>query len=261
MIKVTNDKNKEIWLRDSHAHYVKTIIRDFDYYFDAVFGPDENIRDYSRGRQHVINGFDDFLLLCPSLPENYSAIRQYLEFAKLTKEDVVWDLGAYVGLFAIEASKEAFGVYALEPDSENWYSLLINLHKSRSSIIAYKCAISAFEGSRDFSSEGSMGSAFNHIVGDRGVIEKVDCYTLSTLPCPVPTFIKMDIEGAELEVIKEGGEFLREYKPRMIVEPHKIKGKLNTQKVTNLLRDIGYEVTIIEQKGIKSYPLITAEFK
>src|SRR5665647_2070924 len=89
MIKIVNDKGQEIWLRDSH-----------DYYFNAThplslkanYSP-RIIVDYSEEKEHWIKGLNDFPILCPSLPEVYSSIQQYLDFAKLKEGDVVWDLG------------------------------------------------------------------------------------------------------------------------------------------------------------------------
>jgi len=274
MIKIVNDKGQEIWLRDSHAHYVNTIIYNFDYYFNAThplslkanYSP-RIIVDYSEEKEHWIKGFNDFPILCPSLPEVYSSIQQYLDFAKLKEGDVVWDLGAYVGLASIAFAKvvgKSGVIHSIEPDHTNYLCLLRNISKFHGpvNIFMYELAFDQVRGIRSFSNEGSMGSGLEFVHGIRGNKSNVLCDTIESFGIGrVPNFIKMDIEGAEIPVLYGGFDYLEKYKPRMIIEPHKVKGIINTNEIKQVLDDIGYtKIDVIEQYGIKNNPLITAEF-
>ena len=44
-------------------------------------------------------------------------------------------------------------------------------------------------------------------------------------------FIKMDIEGSEIQVLKSSKEFIKKFKPKLIIEPHFINGELNTNLI------------------------------
>ncbi len=66
---------------------------------------------------------------------------------------------------------------------------------------------------------------------------------------PVPTIIKIDVEGFELQVLRGGQSCLREHHPRLWLEIH--PGFLAGQKksaddVLNLLREIGYAISFFD---------------
>ena len=69
--------------------------------------------------------------------------------------------------------------------------------------------------------------------------------------------IKMDIEGAEVAVLKSAGDFLQRHKPRLVIEPHFVNGRMCTEEICQLLRSYGYSVQLLAQ-GVQSWPLIAA---
>jgi hypothetical protein len=106
-----------------------------------------------------------------------------------------------------------------------------------------------------------MGSSVESIVGRNSntimieVISLEDVFQLSGVS--KIDFIKIDIEGAEIEVLKCGAKFLKTYRPKIVVEPHYIDGKMNTETVWNILEQIGYKCELLSQ-GSMDFPLIYA---
>ena len=71
-------------------------------------------------------------------------------------------------------------------------------------------------------------------------------------------FIKMDIEGSEIEVLNSSKEFINKFKPRFVIEPHFIDGKINTNLLVSILEELNYTVEIIKQGSFDYQPLIYA---
>ncbi|MEJ7607462.1 MAG: FkbM family methyltransferase [Bryobacteraceae bacterium] len=73
--------------------------------------------------------------------------------------------------------------------------------------------------------------------------------------------VKMDIEGAELEVLRGAGDFLRRHQPSLVVEPHPDgSGKMNTEQICEILHSFNYSADLVSQ-GAEDWPLIAARPK
>ena len=80
--------------------------------------------------------------------------KEYDNFAKPSTGEVVIDVGAHIGLYAIKASKlvgkNGF-IVAIEPDEENFKFLVWNLRINRvKNIIPVRCALGDFSGFSKF---------------------------------------------------------------------------------------------------------------
>lgn len=107
-----------------------------------------------------------------------------------------------------------------------------------------------------------MGSSAVSVVGGyRGEVIEIPCVSLADLAeqsgVERVDFIKMDIEGAELDVIRNAEALFRDHRPRLIVESHVVDGALNADGLINLMNSYGYQCKIIEQWGVP-LPLVTA---
>lgn len=245
--------------------YVKTIMYGFDYYFNSVdhkVVDGKRIVDFSKPTQHKVRGFELFEPYCPSLAEPFVTIEQYLDFANLSEGHVVFDLGAYSGLTSI-AFAEKVGksgkVISLEPDFTNYQCLQKNISLAQTeNIELINAAVWTHSGTLKFSLEESMGSSAVDLVGERGKIVEVNCYTLFDIVQKYNLsrvdFIKCDIEGAE-SYIFENKEFFEFYKPKIIVEAHNVNGVLNIDTFTKILESYGYKSKVIDQTGI-TLPLV-----
>ena len=158
--------------------------------------------------------------------------------------DVVVDAGAHVGLFTVKASLQVGKqgkVYAFEPEPEN-FSLLRENTKGLKNVKIFQKAL--------WSSEKDLTLFIrrDHI-GAHSLIDWVDAkYIKERLPLRTTfldkivkgkvNFIKMDVEGAELEALKGAVGILKQHKPLIAVELH---NKKLVDQVTPFLLTYGYQ--------------------
>lgn len=275
---INPERKRVIRIRRDHWVYAQDMVQHFDYYFDSVepFGLEMRdgwyeVADFSTPRYHAIRGFPDFAVLCPSLAEPFQTCQQYIELAHLQAGQTVLDLGCYCGLTTI-AFARAVGpsgiVVALEPDPLSFVACQTNIRMARSrgnaaDIRLLPMAAAGTTGTVTFSSEGAMGAARASIIDDRrGALITVQAIRLDDLArqqnLKRVDFIKMDIEGSEVEVLGAGEAFLRRFRPRIVIEPHAIGGVVCDRRVAEQLKEYGYRCRAVEQFGV-SLPLIVAE--
>jgi FkbM family methyltransferase len=160
----------------------------------------------------------DFDLLAPPLPGP-----QYFPQNLFSLGDDVFfvDAGAYTGDTVqtfLAAQGDAFrGILALEPDPANFRSLCAYLASLppnvRSRIEARPLAVGGQPGRLRFNAGAGTSAAFDH----SGSIEVESVRLDDLLRDRHPTYIKMDIEGAELAAIQGCGRLLREDRPVLAV--------------------------------------------
>ena len=259
-------RNRDIIRIDTnHSFYAGDILDAFDFYADAVkpvVSSGFNLVDFSTPRYHEVIGYDRHPVLFPSFAEPIVTTQQYLDFANLKKNSVVVDLGAYSGLTSI-IFKDIVGaegrVIAVDADERNMHAIHKNL-KLYGNITGnhietlYGAAWNHNDG-LDFSVEGNMGSSATAIVGKRAAVKHVPSFTLNAIAQKFQLtqidFIKCDIEGAE-GVVFEDKAFFEKFKPRIIVEIHKVDGSeaLTLEKVMNNLKVHGYTFNKVPQAGV-----------
>jgi hypothetical protein len=98
-----------------------------------------------------------------------------------------------------------------------------------------------------------MGSSAVSIVGSRGQLNNVNCYTLSDI-CSIfkldkVDFIKCDIEGAEAYIF-EDEEFFSKFKPKILLETHIVNGQFCDEICIEKLSKYGYNYKRIAQFGL-----------
>jgi FkbM family methyltransferase len=264
---IKDDKIIRISLR--HFFYGNDIINSFNYYFNAVrpvkFN-DFSLVDYSISKHHNVIGFDLMPVYFPSFSEPVVTTEQYMGFANLKPGDTVLDLGAYAGLTSI-LFKEKVGKYgavvAVDADEQNIDAIRknVDLYKkiTGNGIDLLYGAVWNHTDGLTFSSEGNMGSSASSIVGqERGRQTHVKSFTLSKIAEITKIeridFIKCDVEGAET-VLFEDQQFFEKHRPRIIVEPHLVSGRLSSGKCASDLQTYGYKIVEIAQDGV-SLPLL-----
>lgn len=152
---------------------------------------------------------------------------------------IIWDCGTYLGFYTVFFSKlvgtEGF-VVGIEPDISNLNRTLHNLRINRiNNFKLLNFAISGVNNKRKFILSYNTNS---HIQGtyvggnqnEYSEIEEYDKeievetrnlnYLIKINDVPAPNLIKLDIEGAELEVFKNDIDFINDLKPLLIVELH-----------------------------------------
>ena len=148
------------------------------------------------------------------------------EIFSLDKDMVYLDGGAYIGDTIQLLCKKIGGackrIYAFEPNDENYERLLISSRKLGDVISCVNAGLDNHDGTVAFL-KADAGSR----VSDEGT-EKIDVINikrfLAELSEDYPTFVKLDIEGKESEVIAAMSEFIKEYYPDMAISVyHKLE--------------------------------------
>ncbi len=266
-------KDTVLRIRDSHRVYLAHMIDNFDYFVDSVIPLHLNgmtIVDMSGPRYHRLKGFGDIPFLFPSHTEPYQTTAEYLDFAALKEDHIVLDIGAYSGVTSIIFAQlvgPRGRVYAFEADDANAECAQINIEMSErvlglKNIFLFNKAVWSNNDGLLFSNEGAMGSSAVSITGGNRGIERVvpslllqDFFAAHELDHA--DFVKIDIEGGEIEVLEASASFLKDMNARLIVEPHFVNGSISTDRCCGLLQSAGYKVQIRRKVG-ESEPLIEA---
>jgi len=164
--------------------------------------------------ESIITFTDGFKLLCSNADLNAVAETcvtedyQLHNFLKIKPGDVVFDVGANMGSFAIYAAKKGARVYAFEPIKENYNRLIANikLNHLEQSITAFEYGIYSHSGTQSLHiSDNNKGG---HSVLDNGGHSAVEITikrladVFAELGVSSVDLLKIDIEGAEYEIFE-----------------------------------------------------------
>jgi FkbM family methyltransferase len=197
----------------------------------------------------------------PTDMEYYRAIslgeeEEFMELvlSSLSANDVFYDIGSCIGLYAIHALKQGASVVAFEPDPSYRKRLLrnIKLNKVSGGVKVVDWAVSNINGNVKLYTDGTKGVSPSLVqVGKRGsVIVKSNTIdnAINTGELPIPTVIKMDIEGAETLALQGMKDLLTSSAaPRMIfLEIHPVFLRnfgASVEDCIDLLKSMGYQGT------------------
>lgn len=182
----------------------------------------------------------------------------------LVKPDwVCYDIGAHVGYYSLILAKlvGAEGrVYAFEPLPANVRQVLLHVERNRlEDVVRVRpFALSDTTGRVRFrGAVGPRGRGQGYLVGVRvqkltpeaqkfSEIEVEQCRLDDLVDrgeIERPNFLKVDVEGAELRVLRGARETLVTAKPVIAAELHTVA---NAVECTEFLHDLGYRMTILE---------------
>jgi FkbM family methyltransferase len=147
----------------------------------------------------------------------------------LDKGEIFWDIGANIGFFSLLAAvtlQHTGQVIAFEPGQVAYARLLDNIGLNPfSNIATFNLAVTDREGEATLhlAAETADGCASLYGAGPE-VTAQESCRTVSldgfaqSHALPGPDFIKIDVEGAELFVLRGAGEMLAVSRPLVLVE-------------------------------------------
>ena len=177
----------------------------------------------------------------------------------LKKGQVFYDIGANVGYFSLLASKLVGGrgtVYAFEPSPENIKYLEKNIKINKiSNVVVIPKAIMDVSGKIDLYNNVVPGHTSTIGTGEKLSVEAV---ALDDLKLRKPDFIKIDVEGAEMNVLKGMKKLLETDKElTIIVESF-------NQDAIEFLVDRGFKVITTEREAgnymlVKNQKTVKAE--
>lgn len=172
---------------------------------------------------------------------------EYFE-KEFRSDDVLWDIGSHHGHYSIFAASVVNGnnqVYSFEPDTEAMSVQQKNIKRNafEKKIQAMNVAVGGINGQMMFSSQ--HGNANSHLVKlpateDDDMIA-VETVTLNKLLGEIrqPTFVKIDTEGAEIDIIANASQLLSNRSIRFICELHPFAWKNMGVRYEGLLSALG----------------------
>lgn len=175
----------------------------------------------------------------------------YLKNYSLKEGDIVVDAGAYYGYFTIFAAKKVGKkgrVIAFEPDPQNCEILRNNVALARlDNVAVIKRALFNKNIEIDLKSDFSRSSVVENKKAQNGGV-KIQCALLDDeikrLGLGKIDFLKMDIEGAEIEVFEGAKESLKNISQLAVACYHKRGGKTTGQILRPLLTRYGFDTKI-----------------
>lgn len=126
-----------------------------------------------------------------------------IEFLMQFAKGIVYDIGANIGTHTLAFARKADQVYSFEPQLLTYYTLCANLLLNNVfNVTAHNFALSSSTGhSLMWTPDPTIRNASAGIaIGDGQ--SRIAIARLDDLGLPVPYFIKIDVEGHELEVLR-----------------------------------------------------------
>lgn len=190
-------------------------------------------------------------------------LREFLE--RYVQNSVFWDVGACVGNFSIYAAQNNNSVYSFEPDGLTFSTLVFNTGNTRLKIVALPIAlgkINSFEtlNMKVFEVANAYNTVGRNITFDGATFEpgaKLAClqfrgdYLVNSMGLPFPNFIKIDVDGNELQVLEGLGLILKHHSLRGIAI-ELIKDNPESHLAENLILNHGFTEIFMSNKKSKS---------
>ena len=165
---------------------------------------------------------DVFLRLDKFLTEGLYGYKDEKIDVTVKSNDIVIDVGAWVGDFSAYCAHKDATVYAFEPSSHSYGLLKKTAVLNENKIIPIKMGLGSEQTTLCFSSGNSGG---NYIVGDVSIYsENSEIITITTLDKFVDEsgiekvdFLKADIEGYEREFLKGAKSTIQRFSPKIAI--------------------------------------------
>lgn len=167
--------------------------------------------------------------------------------SEVQPDDVFYDIGANIGIYSCLISKVLTQgeVVAFEPSSSNVVSLAQNVSNNGSNITIAPVALADFTGLVGFELDGDHPGVGTHSISKADGSEmRVGVFSgeqlISQGDLPAPDVLKIDVEGAELSVLRGLQDQFSDI--RMIF--CEIHGG-DTEEVQSFLRENGFDIEVI----------------
>lgn len=192
-------------------------------------------------------------------------IVQRLLAGKLRPGMIFYDLGANIGFFSLMAARivgETGRVFSFEPDAVVAERLRRNVARNAfSNVTVIEAGLWSQSGTLNFiaaaSSSPDRGTG-QFVSGDDRGGTATRCISLDDFvrEAPAPDAIKIDVEGAEVEVLTGGAEVLQTKRPWILCEVH---SEASDRSAREFLGKLGYIVESLDSNHILALPEESAE--
>ena len=213
------------------------------------------------GKTHEVDGQKMVAVFDPATKDllyyknNYEPHISSLFCSMLEEGMVVLDIGASLGYYTLLAAKRVGDngvVIAFEPDPVAFCGLLKNIRLNGwKNVRAFQFAVS------DSNGERKMGNLTTHksfaVKNNTIGIITVKTISLDSFLDVDPDIIKIDVEGAELEVINGMKKILAKGKAKIICEvtpSHLSSLGYSAEEIEETLKQYNYKIYSITEKGL-----------
>jgi FkbM family methyltransferase len=187
----------------------------------------------------------------------------------LCANDVFYDIGAHIGFFSLISAKmvgTSGHIYAFEPSIHNAKLIRQNVKLNNlENITIIEKAVSESEGVGKLLLTDNPGGHTLEAVGNPENIAGVSMVGVVTVDNMVfkrkikpPKLVKIDVEGAEIEVLRGMDHTISKYRPIIVCEidsKDKSKFDLKQKRIQDFLESKGYKIKTLKNSypGIKWY--------
>lgn len=254
---------RRIALRKTNLVYLHDLVPYFDLYFSQVMPSRAHGFEYVDFSESNVQTLIDTGLefAFSSVAEGSIAFSSYIYGVRPKEGDIVLDAGAYCGVSTYFFSKlvgPKGRVVALEPDETSYRCLLQNIERhGLTNVVPIRAALSGGIGKVTFNSEGALGSAISsiqarpdsssHLVVDTLGISDI----LKSIGAPKFDYVKMDIEGAEIEALQDisKGQLEDLCENFAIASYHIVNGEKTALFLEKYFTDRGYKTNTLAPYG------------
>lgn len=176
-------------------------------------------------------------------------VKRYEKYYSISPGDIVIDAGANEGILTLIYSKKvqrAGNVYAFEPDSKNLntFKRNIELNRETGNIYLQEKGLWSNNSFIEFYETGTVGASVFY-EGKNSVKKRIEVTSIDEFirqnDIQKLDFIKMDIEGAEIEALKGAVETLKFLKPNFaIASYHLIDKEYTYLKLEAFFKELDY---------------------
>jgi FkbM family methyltransferase len=177
----------------------------------------------------------------------------FIPYLEASGNEAFLDVGANVGFYTLRMAKSAEHVFAFEPNPEAYTELKAKT-KGLPNVTCFPYALGKSNSQvelhlfKETTGSEIKGESWSEVKKSFNSV-MVPCFTLDSL-LEKNTFnghkiglIKIDVEGAEYEVLQGAKNLLKVSNPRLLLEIH---GKDSYEKCMPYLREVGYKAKIVK---------------
>ncbi len=186
-------------------------------------------------------------------PKNVEAIQNTVR-----EDDIAYDVGAHVGYFSVlmgDIVGSGGRVIAFEPRGLNlgYLQRHVSVNNCDNIKIVSK-AVGDHSGHAKLETRTGSGTGYISDTGDEDVeITSID-ELVESGALPPPTFLKIDVEGGEMAVLRGARKVIETQRPRMILATH---GDAIDAECRALLREWNYEMQDINHESGTKEMIVT----
>jgi FkbM family methyltransferase len=183
--------------------------------------------------------------------------KTYNHFAKtVQKDDVFIDIGSHIGTFTLVACKNGIkNAICYEPEESVLFYLNFHLKNNGcfKKVTIRNCCCGNSNGITSFFIKNNADGQNSLLKQDGWIERKVEIVKLDSDIEKLkiyPSYLKIDVEGFELDVLKGAENILKTLKPKILLSVHPkelIKNNLKPDDIYDFLKLYNYNIDFIEE--------------